>query len=82
MSIWMREHRDGACTARVAEVAHSGGLYVAYATGPNGMMTELVDGRNALELAQAAADRATGCPQPCACPPWSEGVHKNAGTPK
>lgn len=72
MSIWTREHRDGATTAKVAEVAHSGGMYVAYATGPNGVVSELVDGRDGVEVAQAAADRATSCPQPCVCSPWLE----------
>ena len=72
MSIWTREHQDGATTAKVAEVANSGGMYVAYATGPNGVVSELVDGRDGVEVAQAAADRATSCPQPCVCPPWSE----------
>ena len=71
MSIWTREHRDGASTAKVAEVANSGGMCVVYATGPNGVVSELVDARDGLDVAQTAADRATGCPQPCGCPPWS-----------
>jgi hypothetical protein len=72
LSIWIREHRDGATTAKVAEVANSGGMYVAYATGPNGVVSALVDGRDGVEVAQAAADRATSCPQPCVCSQWSE----------
>lgn len=68
MSTWIREHRNGADCARVANVA-TAGLYVAYARGPNGMVSELVEGQR---VAQAAADRAAGCPQPCACRPWSE----------
>jgi hypothetical protein len=75
LSIWTREHRDGASTAKVAEVANSGGLYVAYATGPRGVVSELVDAQGAIEVAQTAADLATDCPQPCVCPPWSEGPH-------
>jgi hypothetical protein len=47
-------------------------MYVAYATGPNGVVSEVVDGRDGVEVAQAAADRATSCPQPCVCSPWSE----------
>jgi hypothetical protein len=65
----MRAHRDGA-TAVVAK-AQSAGVYVAYATEPSGMVSTLIDDQ-VLEAAQAAADCAAGCPQPCACPPWSE----------
>lgn len=65
----MREHRDGA-TAIVAKVPGSA-TYVAYATEPDGMVSMLVDAE-ALDVAQAIADRAAGCPQPCACPPWSQ----------
>jgi hypothetical protein len=43
MSIWMREHGNGASSARVAKV-DAANLYVAYARGPNGMVSELVDG--------------------------------------
>jgi hypothetical protein len=39
------------------------------------MVSMLVDDQ-ALEAAQASADCAAGCPQPCACPPWSEIVRK------
>jgi hypothetical protein len=70
---WIREHRDGA-TAIVAK-ARGAGVYVGYATEPGGMVSMLVDDR-LLDLAQAAADRAAGCPQPCGCPPWSEVIHR------
>ncbi|MEO8259801.1 MAG: hypothetical protein ABI868_20820 [Acidobacteriota bacterium] len=66
---WIRMHRDGA-TATVAK-ARGAGVYVAYATEPGGTVSILVDDQ-ALDLAQAAADRAAGCPQPCGCPPWVE----------
>ena len=70
---WMRAHRDGA-TAIVAKARRAGG-YVAYATEPSGTVSMLVDDQ-VLDLAQAAADRAAGCPQPCACPPWSEVIRR------
>ena len=79
--MWMREHRNGATTARVARV-HRDGLFVAYATRPDGMVSELVDGQDALEAAQAAADRAAACPQPCGCPPWLEIALRKAAPPK
>ena len=82
MATWIREHRDGESTARIAEVHNSGGLYVAYATGPTGMVSELVDGWAALEVAQAVADCATGCPRKRGCPPWSEIAHKKADPSK
>jgi hypothetical protein len=69
----MRAHRDGA-TAVVAK-AQAGGVYVAYATEPSGMVSMLFDDA-ALEVAQAAADCAAGCPQPCSCPPWSQVARK------
>src|SRR4029077_4301112 len=43
--------------------------------GPQGVVSELIDGRDGVEVAQAAADRATSCPQPCICSPWSEVAH-------
>jgi hypothetical protein len=73
MSSWMRAHRDGA-TAIVAKVPGDG-VYLAYATEASGMVSMLVDDA-ALDAAQASADRAAGCPQPCGCPPWSEIVRK------
>jgi hypothetical protein len=69
----MRAHRGGA-TAVVAK-GPGGGVYVAYATESSGMVSMLVDDQ-VLEAAQAAADCAAGCPQPCACPPWSEITRK------
>ena len=66
---WVRAHRDG--TTAIVGKARSAGLYVGYATEPSGPVSMLVDDQ-AHDLAQAAADRAAGCPQPCACPPWSE----------
>ena len=70
---WIRAHRDGA-TAIVAK-ARRAGVYVGYATEPGGMVSMLFDDR-LLDLAQAAADRAAGCPQPCDCPPWSEVIRR------
>ena len=67
----MRAHRDGA----TAVVAKAQDMYVAYATEPSGMVSMLVDDA-ALEVAQAAADCAAGCPQPCSCPPWSQVARK------
>src|SRR4051812_9503572 len=58
---WMRAHRDGA-TAIVARSPATGG-YVAYATELSGTVSMLVDDQ-VLAFAQAAADRAAGCPQP------------------
>ena len=46
-----------------------GQVYVAYASEPSGLVSILVDDES-LDVAQAAADSASGCPQPCACPPW------------
>lgn len=60
----MREHRDGA----VAMVAKVRGMYLAY-TERNSTVTTFVDTAT-LEAAQAAADRAAGCSQPCGCPSW------------
>ena len=68
MSTWIRDHRDGV-TATVMKVSQRD--YVAYATAPDGKVTPLVDDE-ALDRAQAAADHAAGCPQPCSCPPWLE----------
>ena len=79
MSTWMREHGNGASSARVAKV-DAAGLYVAYARGPNGMVSELVDGQHTLDVEQAAADHATGCPQPCTCPPWVEMARKDTAS--
>ena len=75
MSTWIREHRNGASCARVATV-NTAGLYMAYARGHNGMVSEWVEGQHALDVAQAAADRAAGCHQPCPCPPWLEIARK------
>lgn len=68
VSTWIRDHRDGV-TATVTKTSRRD--YVAYATAPDGTVTPLVDDE-ALDGAQAAADDAAGCPQPCFCPPWLE----------
>ena len=78
MSIWIRDHRGGV-TATVTKASHRD--YVAYATAPDGRVTPLVDDE-ALDRAQAAADHAAGCPQPCFCPPWLEFARTKAAASK
>jgi len=78
VSIWIRDHRGGV-TATVTKASHRD--YVAYATAPDGRVTPLVDDE-ALDRAQAAADHAAGCPQPCFCPPWLEFARTKAAASK
>ena len=48
------------------------GVYVAFATAPDGGLVSLVVDDDVLDFAQAAADGASDCPQPCVCPPWTQ----------
>ena len=65
--IGYRIHANSAI-ASVHHLSDSGGLFIAMAGLPghshNGRTT------NSVNAARALADQATGCPQPCTCPPW------------
>jgi hypothetical protein len=68
--MWYRRHANGATAAVTAREDLGKDRYMAGAA-PIGQEDwhALVVG---LEAARHAADDASGCVQPCACPPWSE----------
>jgi hypothetical protein len=68
--IWYRRHANGttAAVAARAELGHE--CYMAGAAPPG--KPEWHSSIVGLVAAKHAADRASGCPQPCTCPPWSD----------
>jgi hypothetical protein len=65
---WHRRHQNG----QVALVFERDGKFSAGAAPENGSRSIRYDAAQTLDAAQRYADRESGCPQPCQCPPWSE----------
>lgn len=67
--MWYRRHANGATAAVTARAELGQDRYMAGAAPPaQADWHGLVLG---LDAAKHAADYASGCQQPCACPPWS-----------
>jgi hypothetical protein len=65
---WHRAHANG----QVALVFQWVGGFAAGAIPSNGSASISSKVPGPIQAAQAYADRASGCPQPCNCPPWQE----------
>ena len=74
---WSREHANGV-TAIAFEYAtdwFGAGAIPIDGTALSSMRVGL---RGPLPRVQAVADQESGCPQPCACPPWQEDTSRLA----
>ena len=67
---WSRAHANG-MAALVIQLPYEADHYAAGAIARTGA-GELGDVRAPLQRAKADADEASGCKQPCTCPPWPE----------
>jgi hypothetical protein len=70
-AIWERLHQNGV-RASVYHYPDRMKDEYSYGTASAAQMTSLTPMNGVLEAVQAAADKASGCPQPCKCRPWSE----------
>jgi hypothetical protein len=67
-AVWMRPHRNGMDAIVFSLVDRADKFAIgAVRAGRAGCLRHVV---GTLDEARAEADLATGCPQPCTCPPW------------